>query len=255
MKVVVLNIWGGRGGRENLLNFFDRNKGSVDVFCLQEMWSGPYTEYSDRLIGGVVMDYSSLMVDAVQRISELMTGYNSYFRPHLLEDYGLMMLVREELPVVDEGEVFVYKFKGFVPDGDLGKHGRNIQYVTIDTPHGKRTVINFHGLWNGLGKGDSEDRITQSRNIIDFLKKLDHPFVLCGDFNLLPDTESLKMFEDFGLRNLISEYGIKSTRSSLYEKPNKFADYVFVHSQINVKEFRVMEDVVSDHLALYLDFE
>lgn len=255
MKLIVLNIWGGRGGRENLINFFAKNKKLVDVFCLQEMWSGPYTEYSDRLIGGVRMDYSQLMVDSVQRISELMSGYTAYFRPQLLKDYGLMMLVDENLQVVEEGEEFVYKQKGFVPEGDLGMHARNIQYATINTSEGLRTVINFHGLWNGMGKGDSDDRLAQSQNIINFLKKLDHPYVLCGDFNLLPDTKSLKMFEEFGLRNLIDEYGIKSTRSILYEKPNKFADYVFVDPRIKVKQFYVMEDVVSDHSPLYLEFE
>jgi endonuclease/exonuclease/phosphatase (EEP) superfamily protein YafD len=63
-----------------------------------------------------------------------------------------------------------------------------------DTPV---TVVNFHGLWNGKGKTDTPDRIAQSQNILRFLEGVDGEIILCGDFNLLPDTESLRMFEDF----------------------------------------------------------
>lgn len=73
-----------------------------------------------------------------------------------------------------------------------------------------------------------------------------------GDFNLLPESESLKKFEEFGLRNLIKEYGITSTRSSLYQKEEKYADYAFVSKDIEVQEFAVLPDEVSDHLPLSL---
>ncbi len=63
-----------------------------------------------------------------------------------------------------------------------------------DTPV---TVVNFHGLWNGKGKTDTPDRIAQSQNILRFLEGVDGEIILCGDFNLLPDTESLRMFEAF----------------------------------------------------------
>lgn len=163
------------------------------------------------------------------------------------------MLVKKNLVATEEGELFVYKHKGYLPEGDVGNHARNIQFVTIDASHGPVTVINFHGLWNGKGKGDCEDRLEQSDRIIEFLKALDHRFVLCGDFNLLPDTESLKKFERFGLRNLIAEYGITSTRTNFYTKPEKFADYAFVSKEVEVKEFKTLPDEVSDHLPLYLE--
>lgn len=117
------------------------------------------------------------------------------------------------------------------------------------------TIINFHGLWNGKGKTDNEDRILQSRNIVDFIGGLKGEVVLCGDFNLLPDTESIKIFEDAGLRNLIKEYGITSTRTSHYTKPGKYADYVFVSRGVRVKDFKVLPEEVSDHSALLLEMD
>lgn len=254
MKIISLNTWGGRAGKEGLLQFFERYK-DIDVFCLQEMWSAPYEHLDGHDAGGVAIDHANIMVYGVQEISALLSGHRDYFRPHHLDNYGLLMLVRKELDVVDEGEAYVFREKGFVPTGDAGNHARNVQYVTVNTPAGKRTVMNFHGLWNGQGKGDSEDRLAQSRRIIDFLKTLDHPFVLCGDFNLLPETESMKMLEASGLRNLITEYGITSTRTGFYTKPEKFADYALVSEGIEVANFKVLPDEVSDHAALMVEFD
>ncbi len=110
-------------------------------------------------------------------------------------------------------------------------------------------------MWNGISKEDTEERIIQSDNIIKFLKNLSEPHILCGDFNLLPENKSLKMLEEFGLKNLIKEFGVSSTRSSYYTKPVRFADYTFVSKNIKLNEFKVLPDEVSDHLAMYLDFE
>ncbi|MCX6712734.1 MAG: endonuclease/exonuclease/phosphatase family protein, partial [Candidatus Vogelbacteria bacterium] len=101
---------------------------------------------------------------------------------------------------------------------------------------------------------DTLERLEQSRKIKAFMDSVDSPKILCGDFNLLPDTESLKIIEG-GLRNLIREYGVTSTRTSFYTKPDKFADYVFVSPEIKVVDFKVLPDEVSDHSPLLLEFE
>ncbi len=147
----------------------------------------------------------------------------------------------------------MHKYKEFVPEDNAGKHARNIQYIKIGESHTPLTVINFHGLWNGEGKGDSEDRILQSQNIVDFLKEQTGDVILCGDFNLTPDTKSLQMIEGFGLRNLITEYSVTSTPTSYYTKPEKFADYMLVSKGIQVVNFEVLPEEVSDHAALLLE--
>ena len=76
------------------------------------------------------------------------------------------------------------------------------------------------------------------------------PAELRKKYNLLPGTESVHMLEESGMRNLIREYGVTSTRSSFYTKPEKFADYAFVSSGVSVTDFKVLPDAVSDHLAL-----
>ena len=60
------------------------------------------------------------------------------------------------------------------------------------------------------------------------------------------------MIESVDLRNLIKEYGITSTRTSLYPKEGKFADYVFTSKGVDVETFKVLPDEVSDHAPLYV---
>ena len=254
MKIISLNTWGGLAGKEKLLEFFERHT-DVDIFCLQEIWSAPYEHLEGVAMGPIELQNDKIMTYGLQEISKVLSDHIAYFRPHHLENYGLLMLVKKNLKVLEEGEIFVYKEKGYVHKDNIGSHARNIQYVTVETDTGLRTVINFHGLWNGQGKDDSEDRLLQSDNIIKFMKNISNPIVLCGDFNLLPETESLKKLENFSLRNLIKEYGITSTRTSYYTKPHKFADYTLVSKGIEIKNFKVLPDEVSDHSPMYIEIK
>lgn len=252
MKIISLNTWGGRGGLDNLLNFFERNK-NADIFCLQEIWShGGGDIMIGKKAGGELLE--GVTTALLQKIMEVLPDHNVYFRPHFFDFYGLAMFVKKELEVVAEGETFVYREPGYISEGEAGNHARNLQYVTLKIGNELRTVINLHGLWNGKGKSDSEDRLAQSDKILSFVKKISHPLVICGDFNLRPDTVSIKKLEDQGLKNLIKEYGITSTRTSLYKKSSeKFADYTFVSPEIEVKDFKVLEDVVSDHAPMFVE--
>ncbi len=252
MKIVCLNTWGGRAGKEGLLSFFAAHKDDTDIFCLQEIWSAPYSDLEGQKVGGKDLDHSAIMVNGLQEISELLAEHAPIFRPHHGDNYGLLMLVKNGIEILADGEVFVHKEKGYIPEGDIGKHARNIQFVTAEHNGAPLTVINFHGLWNGQGKGDSEDRIAQSEKIKNFMQNLQGNIVLCGDFNLEPDTESLRILEGSGLRNLIRENGITSTRTAHYTGPVKFADYVLVSETLEVADFQVLPDEVSDHTPLML---
>lgn len=251
MKIVSLNTWGGRASLENLLQFLC-SYSDVDIFCLQEVWGGGEETlrkfFSDENINEVEWDL-------LQKIKMTLPNYNAYFRCNFFDFYGLAVFLKKEIRVLEEGELFVYKEKGYFSKEELGDHSRNIQYIRIDTSKGPRTIINFHGLWDATGKGDTKNRILQSEKILQFVKTIQNPFVLCGDFNLLPDTQSIQIFEQYGLRNLIREYKINSTRTSFYTKSVKFADYAFVSEGIQVVNFLVLRDEVSDHSPLLLEFE
>ncbi len=240
MKILSLNTWGGRPHKEAQLDFF-KNQSDIDIFCLQEIWGDPYESHVSKKTGGVVINRSEIWTTGLDDLSSLFSNHASLFHPHFGDKYGLLMFVNKKFEILDSGELFVYKEKGWTHEEDGGNHARNIQWAKLKTTQGTRVVINFHGLWNGQGKGDSEDRLRQSENIINFIKSQSDPVIFCGDFNLRPDTESIKKFEDFGLRNLIKEYGITSTRTSFYTKPEKFADYAISMADV-IPEFGIIRE-------------
>ena len=251
MKLITLNIAGGRFGQENLFAFFEKYKNKTDIFCLQEvLYKAP--DLRGRMAGGKMMTLEGR--EAFQEIEKVLDDCYGYFDSHLEGWFGLATFIKKEHEVIERGEFFVHQHKTYSPGEELGGHARNIQYTTIRFPDGLKTIINFHGLWNGKGKEDSDARLSQSDKILQFIGKLKNPFLITGDFNLRPDAESLNKLEDFGLRNLIKEYGVASTRTSIYTKPEKFADYTLVSECIIVREFKVLPYEVSDHFPLFLNF-
>lgn len=250
MKIIDLNTWGGRFDINHLVQFFIENK-HIDVFCLQEIWNG-----GEQVVKKMFPEEKIQTVEwnLLPQIAAALPEYNYFFHPCYFDFYGQAIFVKKNIEVLGDGNEFVYGEKGFFSTKEFGDHARNIQYVHLKTEQGICTLINLHGLWSATGKDDTAERLLQSEKILNFIKNIHNPVVLCGDFNLNPESESIKKIERFGLRNLILEYNITSTRTSLYPKPNRFSDYVFVSTSVEVQDFRVLPDEVSDHSPLYLDF-
>jgi endonuclease/exonuclease/phosphatase family metal-dependent hydrolase len=105
-------------------------------------------------------------------------------------------------------------------------------------------------------KLDTKEREEASKRIIDFMKEKSGEKIIGGDFNLLPNTQSILAFENSGYKNLIKEFNIKTTRNNNawkhYEDKQLFADYVFVSKNLKIKKFEVIENEISDHLPLIL---
>lgn len=133
-------------------------------------------------------------------------------------------------------------------------HSRYLQWVELIVDDQTYTVVNVHGLWNGAGKTDTSERIAQSQNIKKFVDTINHKKIICGDFNLRPDTTSFEIISE-GLNDQIQINNIISTRSKYYEKYEKFADYIFTSPDLSVNDFKVWPDEISDHLPLFLDFQ
>jgi endonuclease/exonuclease/phosphatase family metal-dependent hydrolase len=240
MKILTLNTWGGHV-KAPFIEFIANNQ-DIDIFCFQEIY-----EKAEEIMGA---EYPENMLNGFSDIQALLPEHQGYFRPVLLGVYGLAMFVRKGIPVREEGEMVIHP-----SDSDSivdGNHSRNMQWVRFSSEGKDFTVMNVHGLWNGMGKNDTPERVAQSKMIRGFMDKSESLHILCGDFNLNPNTESVSILES-GMRNLVKENSITSTRTSFYAKPGKFADYIFTSPAIDIKGFRVLPDEVSDHAALFLE--
>jgi endonuclease/exonuclease/phosphatase family metal-dependent hydrolase len=240
MKLISLNIWGGHV-RDPLLAFINTYK-DIDIFCFQEVYHSAKEKISteDRKVS----------LNIFSELKELLPEHNAFFRPVVENVYGISMFVKNTIDVLREGEIRIHDNHDYSGRGPT--HSRNLQWAECKVNQQYYSIINVHGLWNGMGKTDTPARIAQSKRIRDFADTIKTPKILCGDFNLRPDTESLKIIES-GMSNLIKMYKVDSTRTSLYSKAEKYADYILT-SDIEIKAFSVLKDEVSDHAPLLLDF-
>lgn len=253
MKLVSLNIWAGREFGPLMKYVLDQSR-DTDIFCFQEVFD---TTTSRKTVNKY---YRANIFSELQKVLPDHTGY---FAP--VQDgcdfngpvdysiqWGLAMFVRRSLNVDSTGEIYLFGSRNSRKE-DNSSIPRNLQYVHLDVGGQDYTVAHFHGLWNGRGKTDTEDRIQQSKKVKEFLEGVKGKKIVCGDFNLLPDTESLLILED-NLVNLIKTGRITSTRSSLYQRPEKYADYTLVSFDVKIEGFAVPQIEVSDHLPMELKF-
>lgn len=251
MKLICLNTWGCRV-TDQIFDFINKNSESTDIFCFQEILKGKKgkTEKDE-------------VANAYEKICDLLSNYTGYFWEYNEENYyydkkkseidfqfGVACFVKNNLEQTLKNKIHLYD-----PKKEWGDYpsqfavGSSLAIKVEDY-----TIINIHGLWQESIKTDTEAKIEQSQKIIDLAESTPDKKIICGDFNLLPDTKSIKMLDE-KYNNLIKKYEIKNTRSSLYKKENRFADYIFTSPKIKVNDFKVLEDEVSDHLPLFLDFD
>ncbi len=269
LMLETFNIWGGRV-YQPLMEHLLKQAQAVDIFCFQEVYSTQSGRIFTREIAGLDGSHlpasdSPARANIYEEMIQALPEFHGYYSPsqdrydiHGPVDYplsfGLAMFVRKILQVEEEGGLFVHRAKNSVLGTDNATLGRNLQFVQFRRNGKQFTIVNLHGLWNGKGKTDSPERIEQSRKIQAFLQSMVGAKILCGDLNLLPDTHSLGLLEQ-EMRNLVKEYRVTSTRSQLYKKPDKFADYILVSPEVIVEDFKVLEEEMSDHLPLLLTFQ
>ena len=248
MKLITLNTWGGRI-KDALGEFLD-SRSDADILLFQEVYKSRFDNDHVHVVG-FTPDFTLF-----DTISRSLVQHNGHFCQVLKESYGIAAFVDKKVEIGEKGEMLV-SFRDWNDVSDLHNrdHIRKLQWFEVFINGKKILIANAHLTHRPEGKEDSPKRINQSELIVKFLSMFDCPKVLAGDFNLLPDTEGIRMIEAAGMRNLVKEFGVTSTRTEMYKKPLKFADYVFVSTEVKVKDFKVLPDVVSDHAPLFLDFE
>lgn len=240
MQLITLNIWGGYL-KEKLLNFFAKHQ-DIDIFCLQEV----YRSASQKISTCDMV----LSLDIFHDIAVCLPEHQGYFC-EVVPTYGLAMFVKKSIKVIKTENVLIHPNNTYLGRGPT--HQRLMQCLTYEDRDNQVTICNVHGLWNGKGKSDSSERIQQSKAIKDYANSLDNATILCGDFNLEPNTQSLDILKD-NMTDLIADYSITSTRTAYYGKPIKYADYVLTTPDINTAKFKVLDDLVSDHAALWMQY-
>jgi len=131
---------------------------------------------------------------------------------------------------------------------------RSIQNSIIEINNRLIQIINVHGIWT-KNKSDDERTLAQTDFILSKIRN-DLPVIVVGDFNLLPETKSIQILSKH-LKNLVTEYNIKSSRPSFndgLDVGDMVCDYIFVNEKIFVDNFAVINNLTSDHFPYIFDF-
>lgn len=245
MKLISLNAWNGIKFAA-LKEFLERRSEVVDIFCFQEIRNGRYSNQAEE-----GAERASLFED----LRGIMPGFTGYFT-EMAPGVGIASFIRTSIGVakIEASQILTAEDTAHLamPSG-ARYYPRVIQSVYLED--GGLVIHNFHGLPGKL-KQDTPERERQTERLLKIIDGLAVPQILVGDFNLNPDTKAVSELEG-RLQNLVREGGFTTTRNSNYERfaTLPFADYAFVSRDIKVNSFQVLPDEVSDHLALYLDFE
>ena len=145
----------------------------------------------------------------------------------------------------------------FVPIwGWPGEKSHAVLVTDLDLGKNKLRVINYHGIWTRDKRGNAL-AFEACKKINELALENKGETIICGDFNLFPDTPSIKIFES-NFKSLVDRYNINTTRPSSNELSGldrNVVDYILVSKNLKVNRFKVLENEVSDHLPLVLDFE
>jgi endonuclease/exonuclease/phosphatase family metal-dependent hydrolase len=266
LRIVSLNAWGGR-----CWPALDRWLAveRPDVLCLQEVtraplrappwlrYTDPEREFDQR---------SDLFGDVCKTLPQHQPWFAPAARGPLtdanerawISEHGIACWVAPHLAVTERIQGFVHG--RFRRDG-WGEEPvpRAMQAMRIEHPFTGVSVVLGHlqGLRDPSGKGDTPERARQAmraRALMEGLVGQGEGMILGGDLNVLPGSQTFEILAEAGLRDLVAAHGIEDTRTSLYDEPVRFADYMLVNEAVAVRAFEVPpEPLLSDHRPLILD--
>ncbi|MCX6705068.1 MAG: hypothetical protein NT162_01880 [Candidatus Woesebacteria bacterium] len=232
MRIIFLNSWFGKAGKP-FFDFIKRESSKTDIFCFMEVTPELYSN-----------------------LSSLLKEFNGLYKKGLvLKMEGILcgqaIFLAKGIETGKNGKVSIYRQSS----RDIGF----MQFAELKIGKKKIWLGSIHGKTLPGDKFDTSVRLRQSEKIIDFFAGKKAPKIFGGDFNLMPDTKSIGLFEKAGYRNLIKDFGIKNTRNELswqqFNNVQHFADYVFTSKDIKINKFEVPYNEISDHLPQILDFE
>lgn len=259
-----LNGWGGKL-HEDLLHYLQ--SAAPEILCLQEVVHSPETEKSwltyrdgDHVLpqrANFFRDVSRALPDHVAIFCPAAQGVLWDDDQSIPSQWGLATFVHRSVPIVGQVQGFVHKAYSPVGYGDHPR-SRSAHAVRVFdySLQSFVSVTHMHGLRDLRGKMDTPERAEQAKRLLGLAQQVSEPddvAVICGDFNVEPESETLRILADADFSELVTGRGFTSTRNAQYKKPGRFADYMLISDIDKVQKFDVIYDPeVSDHCPLVL---
>lgn len=268
MRLVSLNAWGGQVWPA-LAHWIATAE--FDILCLQEVTRAPVPS-PDWLTYGDAFRQLDQRADLFGDVSRLLPRFQARFAAatrgtlqdqdgqDVASEHGIAFWVNPGLAITEADQHFIHG--SFRADGwGAEPVPRTLQIARVCDPSTGATFAfaHLHGLRDPGGKGDTGARKAQYQAIVGALtsfRNAAEPLILAGDFNLLPDSATFGALTAIGLCDLVTTGGHSDTRTSLYSKPQRYANYLLVSPKVKVRTFEVPAlPELSDHRPLILEFD
>lgn len=249
VKFITLNIWQGGNLLDEALLFLQEK--DPDILLMQEVYDGKNFLYEQK--------YRTF--DLVRKI--LSFPYAS-FSPAFLDTRTIGNINRgnavfSKFPILGNTTItydLPYgKFDEEHPTSSYEKVPMCIEHAVLLIQGNKYNIYNLQGIWGKDGK-DNERRLKMSKVLVEEVKDKER-VILAGDFNLNPDTKTIRNVEKY-LRNVFKNK-LPTTFNMKQKKKLGFAesvvDMVFVSHDVNVIDCSCPQVDISDHLPLVCDLE
>src|SRR3989344_4505891 len=258
MKSLSLNAWGASQG-QLFFDFIKEQAKNTDIFCFQEIFSAKNS--APQISSGAHMrlfeELEEMLPEFQGIFCERSSGYDFSGRADFPVRHGLASFIRNNIRIKNSQTLPIGPASLEIQT-DPVEGVPKAQVFNLAIGKKELSVVNYHGPALPGNKLDTPERIGNSQELKAIWEDLSAPAkILGGDFNLMPDTESIKILEGCG-KNLIREFKIENTRNEIswkkYHNKQSFADFAFVSSAVKLKNFEVPYNLASDHLPMVIDF-
>ena len=242
VKIIQANIWGGKLGQQ-IIDFLKTE--APDFVCMQEV---------NALEGRSGYKFFATL-DEIKSGAGFSDMFMSptYSARYMEREISYGNAILSQVPFDSTETIFTHR--EYIRSFDVERDGGNIRNLQIArvTAEGKPlTILNHHGFHVVGSKEGNDETMRQMGIIADKIKALSGPVILCGDFNLTPNSKSLAPINK-ELTNLSKNNGLKCTYNQL-SKVREVCDYIFVNDGIKVRSFKMSDELISDHKALVMEF-
>jgi endonuclease/exonuclease/phosphatase family metal-dependent hydrolase len=243
MKIVQLNAWQGKF-RQEIIAFLKSEK--PDFVCMQEV---------NDLKGRSGYKFFATLDEIKEGggFSEafMSQAYSCRYMERELE-YGNTIL--SNTPFTKAETVFTRgKYKRHFDIEKDDSNTRNLQVASVKVGNTTLNILNHHGHCIPESKAGDDETMRQMGMVADIVDGLRGPIIMCGDFNLAPDSESLGLI-NARLTNLSIVNNLKRTYNQ-FSAVHAVCDYIFVNDRVKVRNFEMSDEILSDHKALILEFD
>jgi len=258
MKLVCWNLAIKKNNTREVIDFLVQQ--DADIICLQEVADHKEDTANEMFKIKIGLDNAIAVKYPYRYFSPLWQakGFTALDFGGFIEQGNYIL---SKFPLSNTENLFFHKKYEKISDWNTVKfhtedHARALQVVEIQTDDRTFRLMNFHGIWTRDKMGDKRT-IDEINFIMKKVQSKKMPTIVAGDFNLLPEAESIGII-NAKMRNLILEGSHHTTRPDFkdnLETGKNIVDYIFVEDNIKVGNFDVLFTEISDHYPLIMEFE